>query len=227
MASKTVVFLQGQCQVPRLNPSQIQPAFTEPLSCARCLFRHHGYNSQGRQGPCSYGLHTSWGRDRIRKQVRKFQVVCYMCYEIKKACCTRDKGKVRVVNIRMVRKGLYHEMIWSEWVGGSSYGEFWFQEANGKALIWGLKLYGRRAGTAGAGGRVVQSHCREALFYYGEECEFYYKFCKKSPERFKQKNDVWLSCKRPLWLQHKKWIMGLWRLWWVGPEAGRPVRKLL
>lgn len=115
----------------------------------------------------------------------------------------------------------------SEWVGGSSHGEFWFQEANGKTLIWGLKLYGRRAGIAGGGGQVVRSHCKEALFYYGEECEFYFKFCKKSSERFEQKNDVWLSFKRPLWLQHKEWIMGLWRLWWVGPEAGRPVKKFL
>lgn len=32
-----------------------------------------------------------------------------------------------------------------------------------------------------------------------------FKFCKKSSERFKQKNDVGLSFKRPLWLQRKEW----------------------
>lgn len=48
----------------------------------------------------------------------------------------------------------------------------------------------KKTGGAGEGRQVVRSHGREALFDYGEEFEFYYKFPKKSLESFKQKSDV-------------------------------------
>lgn len=48
----------------------------------------------------------------------------------------------------------------------------------------------KKTGGEGEGRQVVRSHGREALFDYGEEFEFYYKFPKKSLESFKQKSDV-------------------------------------